>query len=103
MSLLGNLFGTREKTDFKELLQKGAIIIDVRTPAEFQTGHIPGSINIALEQIGATINSLRLKNKPLIMVCRSGVRSSTATALLKKAGLETYNGGGWNDLMRKIK
>lgn len=103
MNLLGNLFRPKEKIDFRELAQKGAMIIDVRSPAEYRNGHVPGSINIALEQIGSTINSLKLKNKPLIMVCRSGARSNTATALLKKAGLEVYNGGAWNDLMHKIK
>lgn len=103
MSLLSNLFGSKEKINFKGLTQRGAMIIDVRSPAEYHSGHVPGSINIALEQIGSTISSLKLKNKPLIMVCRSGARSNTATSLLKKAGLEVYNGGAWNDLMHKIK
>jgi phage shock protein E len=102
MSLFGNLFGTKEKTDFKELMQKGAVVIDVRSPAEFRTGHVPGSINIALEQVGSIINSLKQKNKPLIMVCRSGTRSNIATGMLRNAGLEVYNGGAWDSLKQKI-
>jgi phage shock protein E len=102
MSILGNLFGTKEKTDFKELVNKGALIIDVRSPAEFRTGNVPGSINIALEQIGTIIPSFKNQHKPLIMVCRSGTRSNIATSMLSKAGLEAYNGGAWNDLAKKI-
>jgi rhodanese-related sulfurtransferase len=102
MGIFDNLFGTKEKIDFKELVQKGAIVIDVRSPAEYRSGHVPGSINIALEQIGAIIGSLKQKNKPLIMVCRSGTRSNMATGMLKKAGLEVYNGGAWDGLLHKI-
>ena len=102
MSLLSNLFSTKEKTDFKELMQKGAVVIDVRSPAEFRSGHVPGSINIALEQIGPVINSLKQKHKPLIMVCRSGTRSNIATGMLRNSGLEVYNGGAWDSLKQKI-
>jgi phage shock protein E len=102
MSIIETLFGKKEKTDFKELVQKGAIVIDVRSPAEYRSGHVPGSINIALEQVGSTINSLKQRKSPLIMVCRSGTRSNMATIMLKNAGLEVYNGGAWEDLMHKI-
>jgi phage shock protein E len=43
MSLLGKLFGMKS-VDFKQLIRDGAMIIDVRTPGEFQGGHIKGSI-----------------------------------------------------------
>jgi phage shock protein E len=102
MSIFDNIFGTKEKTDFKELVKEGALIIDVRSPAEYRTGHVQGSINIALEQIGNTISSFKQQQKPLIMVCRSGTRSNIATSILKKAGLEVYNGGAWDDLAKKI-
>jgi len=97
-----SLFGKKEKIDFKALMQQGALVIDVRSPAEYRSGHVPGSINIALEQIGATINSLKQRKSPLIMVCRSGTRSNIATGLLKNAGLEVYNGGAWDSLKHKI-
>jgi phage shock protein E len=102
MSFLDSLFGKKEKTDYKELMQQGAIVIDVRSAAEFRSGHVPGSVNIALEQIGASVNNLKQKNKPLILVCRSGARSGMATGILKNAGLEAYNGGPWDNLAHKI-
>ena len=102
MSLMETLFGKKEKIDFKELIKTGAIVVDVRSPVEYSNGHIPGSLNIALEQIGSTISSLKQKNKPLILVCRSGTRSNMASSMLKNAGLEVYNGGAWDDLMHKI-
>jgi len=102
MSFFDNLFTTKEKTDFKELVKKGALVIDVRSPVEYRSGHVPGSINIALEQIGSAIKSFQQEKKPLIMVCRSGARINMATVMLKKAGLEVYNGGAWDVLMKKI-
>ena len=72
MSLMEILFGKKEKIDFKEIVKNGAIILVVRSPVEYSSGHIPGSLNIALKQNGSTISSLKQKNKPLIMVCRSG-------------------------------
>jgi rhodanese-related sulfurtransferase len=102
MSIFDTLFGTKEKTDFKELMKRDALVIDVRSADEYRSGHLPGSVNIALEQVGTLISSLKQKNKPLIMVCRSGARSNIATGMLKKAGLEVYNGGAWDGLAKKI-
>ena len=102
MSLMQTLFGKKEKIDFKKIIKNSAMIVDVRSPLEYSSGHIPGSLNIALEQIGSAISSLKQKNKPLILVCRSGTRSNMATSMLKNAGLEVYNGGAWDDLMQKI-
>ncbi|HRB19894.1 MAG TPA: rhodanese-like domain-containing protein, partial [Chitinophagales bacterium] len=41
-----SLLGFGPKVDYKQLLQEGAVIIDVRTKAEYQSGHIKGSMNI---------------------------------------------------------
>lgn len=102
MSFLESLFGKKEKTDYKALMANGAIVIDVRSAAEYRSGHVPGSLNIPLEQIGSSVSQLKQKNKPLILVCRSGARSGMATGILKNAGLEAFNGGPWDDLAEKI-
>ena len=86
------------KTDYKELLSQGAIILDVRTAAEYQTGHIPGSLNIPLDAIPANLAVLKAKNKPFITVCRSGARSSMAAQVLGKMGMKAYDGGSWRNL-----
>lgn len=90
------------KTDFKMLVQQGALILDVRTREEFQNGHIKGSVNIPVQVIQGKIADLKQKGKPIIAVCRSGARSSMATGMLKSAGIEAYNGGAWNALERVI-
>ena len=98
---LKKLFGGTA-TDFKALLAKGAVIIDVRTPAEYKAGHIPGSKNIPLDVIGSKAGELKKAGKPVITVCRSGNRSGIAKSKLGAAGVEVYNGGAWQSLITKI-
>jgi len=100
LSMLKKLFGNR--TDYKGLLSNGAVILDVRSEDEFRTGHIKGSANIPLEQVKQHISTLKKKDKPVITVCRSGVRSGIAKSVLAAAGIEVYNGGAWNALQQKI-
>jgi phage shock protein E len=68
-------------------LQKGAQVIDVRTPEEFSTGHLPNAINIplALIESGSPL-PLKDKKQVLLLHCRSGVRSAKATKLLSDSG-----------------
>ena len=102
MGFFNNLFATKNITNFKDLVNQGALIIDVRTSSEYDSGHITGSLNIELGKINASVQSLKNKKKPLITVCRSGSRSGAAANILKAAGIEVYNGGAWNDLQKKI-
>ncbi len=88
--------------DFKELVNNGAIIVDVRSPGEYKTGHIKGSKNFPLDSILSKVNDLKKTNKPVITVCRSGARSGMAKGILKSAGIEVYNGGPWFSLQNKI-
>ena len=86
----------------KEFIDKGAVIIDVRTPGEFQGGHIKGSKNIPLNTIGNQIDSIKKLNKPVIACCASGMRSAQATSILKNNRIEAMNGGGWSSLQNKL-
>jgi rhodanese-related sulfurtransferase len=74
----------------------------VRTPEEFQGGHIKGSKNITLNTISSKINDIKNLNKPVIACCASGMRSSQATSILKSNGIEAMNGGGWSSLEKKL-
>jgi rhodanese-related sulfurtransferase len=76
--------------------------VDVRTTAEYQSGHIKGSINIPVDQIKSKVEQLKAKNKPVITCCKSGARSGMAKSILKAQGIEVYNGGGWNVLQQKL-
>lgn len=98
---LNKLF-KRETIDYRNLVLKGAIIIDVRTAGEFSSGHIKGSKNIPLDLVKNRIGEIKKWGKPIITVCRSGNRSAMARSILKTAGLEVYNGGAWSALKHKI-
>jgi phage shock protein E len=98
--MFGFLFG---KNNIKEAIQKGAVIIDVRTPHEYDNGRIPGSINIPVDRISVSIERIKSMKKPIILCCNSGTRSSQAKDILKSAGLqEVYNGGSWESVLRII-
>jgi phage shock protein E len=90
-------FGKRKKL-VKEYLSREAQIIDVRMTGEFKTGHIDGAINIPLELIDEKVNQVTNLNKPVVLCCVSGMRSSVAARKLRKAGVEAVNGGSWYGL-----
>jgi len=102
IAFLKSLFGIGHTTDFKELMKNGAQIIDVRTKAEYQQGHIKSSVNIPLNNLSNHYAKLK-RDSPIITCCASGVRSAQAKNILKANGFtQVYNGGGWNSLKRKL-
>jgi rhodanese-related sulfurtransferase len=97
------LLGFGPKVDYKELMQNGAQIIDVRSKEEFKGGHIKGSINIPLDQLSTNLGKIS-KTKPAILCCASGMRSSSAKSILKSNGYsDVHNGGAWVSLQGKLK
>lgn len=73
---------------------KAHTLIDVRTPEEFRTGRIPGAINIDVQALPARLKDVP-PGKPVVVYCRSGNRSATATGILQRAGYtEIYDLGG---------
>lgn len=84
--------------DLKDIIARGALIIDVRTPEEYKEGHINGSLNIPVEEISKAMTWL-IKDVPMVFVCASGSRSGYAVEVLKNNGFEkVYNGGSWDSL-----
>ncbi len=73
--------------DAQAYLKKGALVIDVRTPAEFSAGRLPNAINISLAQIesGSPL-PLKNKNQLLLLHCQGGVRSAKAMTILNGLG-----------------
>ena len=100
MGFLSKLFGP--KTDYKQLVQNGAIIVDVRTSSEYNGGHIQSSLNIPVDAISSKVNELKKKGKPVITCCASGMRSARAASVLKQNGIEAYNGGSWVVLKKQL-
>lgn len=102
LQMIKELLGIGPKVDFKELLQRGAVIIDVRTKGEYQGGHIKSSQNMPLDSLHNNLSKLK-KDKPIITCCASGMRSATAKSILRSKGFtEVYNGGGWMSLQNRI-
>lgn len=99
--ILKNLFSSGPKVNYLELIQQGAQIIDVRTKAEFASGHIEGSINIPLQELSQNFKKLD-KKKPIITCCASGMRSASAKGILASEGYQAYNGGGWASLRNAL-
>jgi rhodanese-related sulfurtransferase len=73
-----------------QLINRGkSVIVDVREPAEFSTGHLPDAKNIPLAQLADKIGELdKMKSKSIVVVCESGARSASAARILTKAGFE---------------
>jgi rhodanese-related sulfurtransferase len=84
--------------DIKEIILKGAIMIDVRTKEEYAQKHAKGSLNIPLDEIGEAVTWL-IKDIPIVTCCETGSRSETAKDILEANGFEkVYNGGSCNNL-----
>ncbi len=90
---------------YKNVRQKyneGAIILDVRTETEFNTGHIAGALNISLGTLRQRYTELD-SSKTYITCCSHGLRSIKAEKILKERGFKhVYNGGAWSDLTKVI-
>lgn len=100
MSFLEKIFG--KKVDLQEVISSGAVILDVRTKGEFQSGHLRNSINIPVDNLQGNLKKLN-KNKPIITCCASGARSASARSILLSNGFEqVYNGGSWSSLKKYL-
>ena len=63
------------------------VVLDVRTPAEFAAGHVPGARNLSHDQIEGRLAELdSLRGKDVVLYCRSGRRTALAEDMLRKAG-----------------
>ena len=89
-------------SEIEEFAKKGAIIIDVRSSAEYKSGSITGSKNIPLDTIFSKVNEIKRFEKPIIVCCRSGMRSAQAASILKNNGIETLNGGSWQNVEKNL-
>lgn len=82
----------------KIIKEKQGTIIDVRSPEEYKSGNVQGSINIPLQDIPQRIEELKKIKTPLVLCCASGNRSGSAHNYLTQQGVECYNGGSWLDV-----
>jgi len=93
---LSKLFPQRPKVgpaQARELLDEGAILLDVREDAEWRAGHAPKARHIPLSRLPGRVRDLP-PNRTVVTVCRSGARSARAAALLAREGRDVVNLAG---------
>lgn len=92
--------GTLEATQL--INHQNAVMLDVREDSEFYAGHIPHSVHVPLGQLAKHAEMGKYKNRPVIAICRSGLRSGRACGVLRKNGFEqVYNLAGGIDAWEK--
>lgn len=98
--MIKSMFGSGSN-EVAEALSQNAIVIDVRTPQEFRGGHVPGSKNIPLNELGNALKTLSTSQE-IVFCCASGARSGAATDLAKRQGFTCFNGGPWTKVNKLI-
>ncbi len=69
----------------------GALVIDVREPAEYEAGHVAGATLIPLQTVPTKVEELQAADGPVYVICQSGGRSLQATDFLRQSGIEAYS------------
>lgn len=87
----------------REQLKDGALVIDVRSPGEFQSGHVSCAINIPLDQLESVVpQQVQDKNRMLLLHCQSGMRSAMAQKKLQAMGYTKVSNLGSLSRAREI-
>lgn len=82
----------------RRLLQAGALVLDVRTPAEFAAGAYPGAVHIPVQELARRHRELP-RDRPIVVYCAAGIRSAWAERFLRMQGYaEVVNAGGLDEL-----
>jgi rhodanese-related sulfurtransferase len=77
-------------TEAVEMVESGAILLDVREPDEWLAGHAIPAVHVPLGDLDTNLDRLSL-DKPIVCVCRSGGRSARAADALVRAGYDAWN------------
>ena len=103
LKLLKRVFSGKPKVNYRELVKNGAIILDVRTKSEYQSGHIKDSMHISIDELDKNLDRLSNKNRPIITCCGTGMRSKAAASLLRASGYtQVHDAGSWSRLKEAI-
>ncbi len=91
--------GDAETAKVRAKLKAGALVVDVRTTAEFASGAYQGAINIPVDQVEKRLTEFGDPKRAIILYCRSGHRAGQAKAILEKNGfVDVTNAGGLKDM-----
>jgi phage shock protein E len=88
----------------REYQDRGGLLIDVRPPSEFKSGHLPNAINLQLNELDETVPQLaQRKDQVLLLHCKTGLRSELAAQRLKRQGYaKAFNLGSYGRAARLI-
>jgi len=67
-------------------VERGALLLDVRTPEEFAQGHLPGARNVPVQVLESRLAEVGDAASPVVVYCRSGARSARAKSILVRHG-----------------
>ena len=74
--------------DAHALVQKGALVLDVRSPDEFAAGHLPGAVNVPVDRLEASLKEVGAPERPVVVYGHSGRRRRWAAEILQKNGFK---------------
>ncbi|MBI2377563.1 MAG: rhodanese-like domain-containing protein [Deltaproteobacteria bacterium] len=78
----------------RKIVEGGGTLVDVRSPSEFASGHLPGARNIPVDELDKRVDELGAKETPVVVYCRSGARSAQAASILARAGFTSVSNLG---------
>jgi len=94
MNWLSTLFSSAATSE-AVVWNQDALIIDVRSPGEFASGHVDGALNVPLDRFAQAYTSAAPnKSRQIILYCQSGARSGQAMRILQQQGYENVVNGG---------
>ena len=77
-----------ELTVMRQAVADGGLLLDVRSPGEFNSGHVDGALNIPVGELQSRLKELDDKDRAVVVYCASGVRSKSASSLLREHGFK---------------
>ena len=88
----------KDEPDYHGMVAEGALLIDVRTPAEFARGSVPGAKNVPYEELLQRLDAFGSHEQTVILFCESGRRAGLAKAILVQQGwTDVHNMGSHRD------
>jgi len=97
LGVFRRISGSLSMDELNELKRRNALVLDVRTRAEYADGHVAGSLNIPLNELQEHLGELD-RTRPILTCCASGARSAQAKRILESANFPmVYNVGPWRN------
>jgi rhodanese-related sulfurtransferase len=83
--------GDLSADDAHRLVAAGARLVDVRSPAEFAAGHLPGAVNVPVAELPRRLGELEPRDRAIVVYCHTGARAARAAHALRSAGFSSVH------------